>query len=173
VSALAVDFPAPAIADRRQRFLAGMSHAAATVSVVTTDGPAGRAGVTVSAMSSVSADEPTLLACIHHQSRTAAAILANGVFCVNVLRDDQSLISDSFAGRGSAADRFACARWTRQVTGAPRLVDPLVAFDCRLTANHRVGSHHVFFGAVEDIFIADRGSPLIYLRRGYANPTRR
>jgi hypothetical protein len=44
----------------------GMSHAACTVNVVTTDGAAGRHGVTVSAMVSVSADtpQPTLLVCI-------------------------------------------------------------------------------------------------------------
>ena len=33
----------------RDQFLEGMSHAACTVNVVTTDGAAGRAGVTVSA----------------------------------------------------------------------------------------------------------------------------
>ena len=44
----------------RDRFIAGMARAATTVNVVTTDGPAGRAGVTVSAMSSVSADAPLL-----------------------------------------------------------------------------------------------------------------
>ena len=42
--------------DLRQRFLAGMSQAACTVNVVTTDGPAGRFGLTISAMASVSAD---------------------------------------------------------------------------------------------------------------------
>ena len=54
----------------REKFIGGMSHAAATVNVVTTDGLAGRGGVTVSAMSSVSADtpRPTLLVCINHQS---------------------------------------------------------------------------------------------------------
>ena len=36
--------------DLRQRFLAGMSQAACTVNVVTTDGPAGRFGLTISAM---------------------------------------------------------------------------------------------------------------------------
>ena len=84
----------------RTRFLNGMSHAACTVNVVTTDGPAGRAGVTVSAMSSVSADtdKPTLLVCVHHMSPAATAIVENRVFCVNVLRDDQSHISDTFAG---------------------------------------------------------------------------
>src|ERR1700733_6632940 len=84
----------------RQRFLHGMSHAACTVNVVTTDGAAGRHGVTVSAMVSVSADtpQPTLLVCIHHLSPVAEALLENGVFCVNVLGDDQVHISYHFAG---------------------------------------------------------------------------
>ena len=79
----------------RQLFLDGMSRAAATVSVVATDGPAGRAGVTVSAMASVSADgeSPTLLVCVHHLSPAAATIIGNGAFCVNVLRREQRALS--------------------------------------------------------------------------------
>ena len=104
-------------ADLKQQFFNGMSHAACTVNVVTTDGAGGRAGVTVSAMSSVSADtpQPTLLVCVHHKSASAAAILENGIFCVNVLRDDQSYISDTFAGRLTTddGDKFSCADWTR------------------------------------------------------------
>jgi flavin reductase (DIM6/NTAB) family NADH-FMN oxidoreductase RutF len=100
----------------REKFLDGMSRAAATVSVVTTDGPAGRAGVTVSAMTSVSADSaaPSLLVCVHRLSPAAPAILANGVFCVNVLRDSQAWLSDTFAGRRptSTGDRFEVGRWT-------------------------------------------------------------
>lgn len=158
----------------RQQFLNGMSHAACTVNVVTTDGNAGRHGVTVSAMVSVSADTspPTLLVCIHHLSPVADAVLANGVFCVNVLREDQSNISDVFAGRTSAhgVEKFDCARWATQVTGAPRVVDSLVAFDCRVTASERVGSHFVVFGSVQDIFVAGTGAPLIYANRAYGVP---
>jgi flavin reductase (DIM6/NTAB) family NADH-FMN oxidoreductase RutF len=160
----------------RQRFLLGMSHAACTVNVVTTDGVAGRHGITVSAMVSVSADtpQPTLLICIHHKSAFADALLQNGVFCVNVLRDDQSHISDNFAGRrgvrGSA--KFDCAEWTTQLTGAPRVVDALVAFDCRVTASERIGSHFVVFGSVQDIFVAGSGAPLIYANRAYGVPRR-
>ena len=160
----------------RGAFLDGMSHVAATVNIVTTDGAHGRAGVTVSAMSSVSADTPapSLLVCIHHLSAAAPAILANGVFCVNVLREDQSDISDAFAGRIGAkdGDKFSCAEWVTGKTGAPRVVDPLVAFDCRLTHSERIGTHHVMFGAVEDIFVAQRGLPLIYADRAYGMPAR-
>jgi flavin reductase (DIM6/NTAB) family NADH-FMN oxidoreductase RutF len=160
----------------RQQFLVGMSHAACTVNVVTTDGAAGRHGVTVSAMVSVSADtpQPTLLVCIHHLSPVAGALLENGVFCVNVLRDDQVHISEHFAGRSAAqgAEKFDCTRWTTQVTGAPRVIDALVAFDCRVTASERVGSHHVVFGSVQDIFVAGGGAPLIYANRAYGVPRR-
>lgn len=160
----------------RERFLDGMSHAAATVNIVTTDGPAGRHGVTVSAMSSVSADSvsPSLLVCVRHKSRACEAIQENGVFCVNVLRDDQSAISDTFAGRikTESGDKFAAAQWTTQKTGAPRIVDPLVAFDCRLTENLRYGSHHIFIGELADIFVETGGNPLIYANRAYGTPAR-
>ncbi len=168
--------PTPAERALRQQFLHGMSHAACTVNVVTTDGIAGRHGVTVSAMVSVSADtpQPTLLVCIHHLSPVIDAVLKNGVFCVNVLRDDQAHISDNFAGRSGAqgAAKFDCASWTTQLTGAPRVVDALVAFDCRVTASERVGSHFVVFGSVQDIFVAGTGAPLIYANRAYGVPRR-
>lgn len=163
--------------DLRARFLAGMSRAAQTVNIVTTDGPAGRGGVTVSAMTSVSADteKPTLLVCMHRDSSAAPLILGNGVFCVNVLRDDQMGISDVFAGRHrrptglrlDPAERFGHAEWAAMPSGAPRIVDPLVAFDCRMVSADLVGTHHVFFGEVGEVFIADTGSPLIYAQRSY------
>lgn len=160
--------------DLRQQFLEGMSHTASTVNVVTTDGTAGRAGVTVSAMSSVSADtpRPSLLVCVHHLSAAASAIVENGVFCVNVLRDDQAHISDTFGGRRKIGDgdKFSCADWVVEKTGAPRVVDPLVAFDCEVMSSERVGTHHVFVGEVEDIYVADRGSPLIFSNRSYGTP---
>jgi flavin reductase (DIM6/NTAB) family NADH-FMN oxidoreductase RutF len=159
----------------RDRFVEGMAHAACSVSVVTTDGPAGRYGVTVSAMSSVSADgeKPTLLVCIHHRCAAAGAILGNGVFCVNLLRDDQSGISECFAGRRRPpeGDRFACADWTVGRNGVPRVADALVAFDCRLRSGVRVGTHHVLIGEVVDLSIGGRGAPLIYARRSYGTPT--
>jgi flavin reductase (DIM6/NTAB) family NADH-FMN oxidoreductase RutF/DNA-binding transcriptional LysR family regulator len=160
----------------RQRFLNGMGLAASTVNVVTTDGPAGRNGVTVSAMSSVSADmeQPTLLVCIHQLSSAVPAIIGNGVFCVNILRDDQSFVSDCFAGRRktSDGDKFSCASWTTLATGAPRVVDALAAFDCRILSAQQIGTHYVIVGSVAEIFASDSGSPLIYANRAYGTPSR-
>ncbi len=161
---------------QRERFISGMSHAANTVSVVTTDGPSGRFGVTVSSMSSVSADssKPTLLVCVHNLSPACCGILENGVFCVNLLRDDQAYIADTFAGRILPADgdKFSCAMWANGGTGSPLIADHLVAFDCRLAHSFRVGSHQIFVGHVEDTRIRSGHAPLIYSNRGYGTPQR-
>ncbi|MCP5087002.1 MAG: hypothetical protein GY952_09410 [Rhodobacteraceae bacterium] len=167
---------APSTHALRDQFIQGMSHAACTVNIVTTDGPAGRGGITVSAMSSVSADtpRPTLLVCVHHRSPVAETILKNGVFCVNVLKDDQAYISDTFAGRykDQIADKFDCAEWQVMQTGAPRVIDPLVGFDCRVVSSELVGTHYVFFGEVVDLFLAGHGYPLIYANRAYGSAWR-
>ncbi|MEQ9673623.1 MAG: flavin reductase family protein, partial [Roseovarius indicus] len=83
----------------REDFISAMRRVAASVTVVTTDGPAGRAGATVSAFSSVSADPPTVLVCLHAQSRIAGFVQENKRFCVNVLPERFSDIADRFAGR--------------------------------------------------------------------------
>ncbi len=152
----------------REDFLDGMSRAATSVSIVTTKGPDGPAGVTVSAMCSVSAEPPTLLVCIHHLSPAAAAIENNGTFCVNLLNESQAGISDTFAGRSDApgGDKFGCAHWYPMATGSPALSGGLAAFDCTVVKSFRWLSHHVFIGEVVDVELQD-GRPLIYSNRSY------
>lgn len=154
----------------REDFLEGMSRAAQTVSVVATDGPAGRAGVTVSAMCSVSADPPMVLACIHHQSRAVPAIRQNAVFCVNVLADTMQEVSNTFAAMAPADDMFDVAQWVSAATGAPVLSGALASFDCRVEEIHRAGSHFIFLGNVEDVVLGG-GQPLIYGSRSYGTPS--
>jgi flavin reductase len=156
----------------RDQFIEGMSRAATSVTIVTTDGPGGRFGVTVSAMSSVSADRPALLVCVHRASPACAAIKANGSLCVNLLRDDQSDISDRFAGRDRPADgdKFGGVDWRRLATGAPALDAALVAFDCTVMKEIDWGTHTVFIADVVDTELADGGRPLIYTQRRYATP---
>ena len=149
-----------------------MSRAATNVSIVTTDGASGRYGLTVSSLSSVSADgaKPTLLVCVHQHSPAAAAILGNGAFCVNLLGEGAEALSDRFAGRVAApdGDRFSGVDWEIGATFCPRLTGVRAAFDCRLVTSQLVGSHHVMFGSVEAVTIgATGGSPLVYAERAY------
>ena len=158
----------------RDQFLEGMSRAACTVSVVTTDGAAGRAGVTVSAMASVSADAPgpCLLVCVHEKSAAAAAIAENGVFCVNVLGAGQAHVSDTFAGRIKTldGDKFAPFDWGVMETGAPALDHALTVFDCRVKQVVEMGTHKVFFGDVVAVRNGPDELPLIHVNRHYGAP---
>lgn len=156
----------------RASFLEGMSRTAASVSVVTTNGPAGADGVTVSSMTSVSADPPSMLICIHHEASAADAIRANGVFCVNLLRDDQVAVSNIFAGLAAApdGDKFAAGDWVTAAGRPPSLASALATFQCRTIDCHRSGSHFVIIGEVLETAVDD-GKPLIYGSRSYGIPT--
>ena len=149
-------------------FFEGMSRVAATVNVVTTNGTAGRGGITVSAMTSVAAEPPTLLICIHDDSPTCDMIKSNRSFCVNVLKDGQAELSDAFAGRlpFDEEEFLKSDRWTTSESGSLILIDALVSFDCVVTQYMQVGTHTVFFGQILMSAYAE-GSPLIYVNRAY------
>ena len=159
------------LAEVRTSFLQAMAEAATSVTLVTTDGPAGRFGVTVSAFASVSADPPMLLACINRKSPAAAAIAANGGYCVNVLSAAQSFLADVFAGR---SDRFSpydfgCADWVRGDSGW-RLSGAVATFECALEREIAAGTHQVLIGrvlATHRDAQADASS-LVYARRAYS-----
>ena len=154
---------------KREDFLEGMSRVAQTVSIVTTGGPAGRAGVTISAMCSVSADPPMVLVCMHHQSRAVPNIQQNKIFCINVLADSMEDFANIFASIASAEEMFKTGAWETAVTGAPVLRGALASFDCRVGEIHRAGSHFIFLANVEKVILGD-GQPLIYGARSYGTP---
>jgi flavin reductase len=147
-----------------------MSRVASGVSVVTTDGPAGRAGLTVSAMCSLSADPPAVLVCINRASRAGRIIRINGVFCLNVLASQQVDIARRFAGQaGGELDKFLALEWDRFGTGAPVLRNAVAVFDCNLTRGTDYGSHDILIGVVAETDERD-GMPLLYVGRNYCAP---
>lgn len=75
---------------------------ASGVTVVTAQGPDGPAGSTVSAVTSLSADPPLLLACMGTGSRTLSVIGERGRFAVNLLPQSQRARAKLFADPGSA-----------------------------------------------------------------------
>ncbi|HET6157476.1 MAG TPA: flavin reductase family protein [Dongiaceae bacterium] len=157
--------------EERRSFLEGMAEAATGVTLVTTDGSAGRFGVTVSAFASVSADPPMLLACINRKSPAAAAIAANGGFCVNVLSAAQSFLADVFAGRSERVPPydFTCADWQRAETGW-HLSESVAAFACALDREVAAGSHQILIGRVLATHrtAQPKASSLVYSRRAYS-----
>lgn len=133
-------------------FRDGMACLAGAVTVITTDGPAGRAGFTASAVCSVTDSPPTLLVCMNRGSYAHPLFVANGVLCVNVLSGGQQAVSARFADRDlPMAQRFAATPWQPCASGAPGLDGALVQFDGRIVATHEVGTHSVFIVALGQV----------------------
>jgi len=144
-----------------------MARLGAAVSIVTTDGLAGRAGFTASAVCSVTDDPPTLLVCMNRASSAYASVAGNNVVCVNVLSSQQEPLSRLFGGKVPIAERFAAAVWSTLETGAPVLADCAVAFDCQIANVITVGTHDVLFCRVVALQRFGQTENLIYLGRAY------
>lgn len=157
----------------RQAYREAMARFGAAVSVVTTDGPAGRYGFTASAVCSVTDDPPTLLVCVNRKNDSHPALMANGVLCVNTLAAGQEAVSTLFGGKElDQAARFAGGEWHALDTGAPVLHGAVVAFDCRIVQITEIGTHSVIFGNVVALRHGPAHDGLIYFARGY-HPVRR
>src|ERR1700733_7488104 len=127
----------------RDAFVGAMRRVATSVAVVTTDGPHGRFGVTVSAVASVSADPPIILVCINKRSPAVQAIEKNGSLTINLLSAEQSSIADVFAGLalGRTPFDFACAQWSDNgVAGAQHLQHAAASLHASVDAVHQHGT---------------------------------
>jgi flavin reductase len=148
-----------------------MSQMAQGVTIVTTDGAAGRIGLTVSSIASVTDVPPSLLICVRRESAVNPILKSNGRFCVNVLGADQQQLADTFAGRTQLEmpDRFTADDWSVSQSGSPLLKSCAVAFDCHVDQIAEIGTHSVVFGTVTDIMDGRQGSALAYFKRRYHN----
>lgn len=153
----------------RMEFRNAMARLGAAVNIVTTDGPAGRAGFTASAVCSVTDEPPTLLVCMNRGSSAALAVQGNGVLCVNTLSASHEPISNVFAGLTGleGVARFAQGEWDVLETGAPALRDAAVSFDCRISEVLEKGTHSVLFAEVAAVRVSQVMGGLIYYSRGY------
>lgn len=150
------------------QFRLGMRSLAGAVSVITSAHAGHRYGMTATAVCSVSAEPPTVLVCVNKNATTHDAIDKSGVYCVNLLRAEDSELSNTFSGAQKGESRFRGGAWTRLVTGSPVLIDSLASFDCRVVRRLAHGSHTIFLGQVAQILFGKKGKPLLYADGQYA-----
>ncbi|MDO6683261.1 flavin reductase [Oceanobacter sp. 5_MG-2023] len=151
-----------------QLFRNGMSLLGGAVTVITTDGDAGRFGFTATAVSSVTDEPPTLLVCMNRNSYAHEHFKTNKTLCVNVLTGEHQGVSWDFANRElTSEERFAKHHWSCLKTGAPALDEALVNFDCVIHESHEMGSHTVFYCRIADVRIGNADDGLVYFNRAY------
>lgn len=124
-----------------------MGRFATGVAVVLTDGEQGPIGLTVNSLTSLSLDPPLLLFCARNKSRAGRAVIARGLFSVNILSDAQQHISGYFAGQTEVWNMNACRRHLEWLT----IPDCNAAMFCEVASTYPGGDHTIIVGAVREI----------------------
>ncbi|MQA04939.1 MAG: flavin reductase [Streptosporangiales bacterium] len=145
------------------QFRESMSLLAVGVTIVTTTTPTGPAGMTASAVCSLSLEPPQLLACIQRSLPTHRALGDSGSFAVNVLGEEHVELARRFATYG--ADRFA---GVPLVTRQPPVLSAAIAyFSCTVVESHPGGDHSIFVGTVTECGHQPGRRPLLYFDRRF------
>ena len=146
-------------------FRAAMSRLASGVTVVTTRDLAGRPhGLTVTAFSSLSAEPPLVLFCIHKQTYSHYAFFERQAFVVSILSEEQEEISRQFAD--PSEEKFVRVDLVDTEIGLPGIANSLALLECRVVDHHDGGDHTIVIGEIDHATWND-GNPLIYFRSDY------
>jgi flavin reductase (DIM6/NTAB) family NADH-FMN oxidoreductase RutF len=150
-------------------FRKAMGSFATGVTVITVDHEGEVHGMTANAFTSVSLDPLLVLVCVDHRARTHAHLHAKKRFGVNVLAENQQVISEYYArpvATHEHAEEEAGARFDRTTLGTPVLHGALAYLECRLHSVQDAGDHTIFIAEVEDVVVRG-GDPLLYFRGDY------
>ena len=150
-------------------FRGAMRHLTGGVSIITAGRGDDISGMTVTSVSSLSVDPPSLIVSINRAASSWPLIKRHGVFGVNILTADQLDVAERFTGKGGlkGAERFAGAEWTTRASGVPLLVGALTAIDCEVEEVIERHSHAIVIGRVLDVVASQRTAALAYWHGEY------
>jgi flavin reductase len=147
-------------------FRKAMGSFATGVTIITVDVDEKVHGMTANAFASVSLEPPLVLVCVDHKARTHAHLHARKRFGVNVLAEDQRMISEYYALPVEEQVGESVARFDRTEHGTPVLHGALTYLECRLQSAQDAGDHTIFIAEVEAAAVR-QGNPLLFFRSKY------
>ncbi len=152
-------------------FRSGMALMSGACTIITSNHQGNRAGLTATAVCSVSAEPPRLLVCINRNVWAYQVISASLHLGVNVLDAQQESLAKRFAGMQAGvigSDRFLEGDWFDSANGVPMLRDALSSFECRVIDEIISGTHSVFMCEVLNISTSTKdASALVYFNRRF------
>jgi flavin reductase (DIM6/NTAB) family NADH-FMN oxidoreductase RutF len=120
-----------------------LARFATGVTVIATDGPGGRVGMTVNSFTAVSLDPPLVLVSIHKAAHRHDVFVGRP-FVVNVLGAEQELLARHFAAR----PLLDAVPWDER-SERPALAGALALVECVPWATYDGGDHTLLVGRVE------------------------
>jgi flavin reductase (DIM6/NTAB) family NADH-FMN oxidoreductase RutF len=146
------------------RYREAIAHFATGVTVLTTLRDGQPAGMTASAVASLSLEPILLLVCISNRLPTHEAIEQSRAFVLNVLGEGQEALARHFATR--LPDKFAGVP-LREGYELPVLADAIAHFVCDVHERFPGGDHSIFTGLVRECDFIPGRRPLLYFRSSF------
>ncbi len=110
------------------------------------------AGLTATAVCSLSVEPPSLLVCVNKAAPIAMGLKVGAEFSVNVLAHDQVDVAQAFGGQKGlrGTGRFAYGSWIRSERDVPLLVGAVASFECVVATLMDYATHHIVVGRAID-----------------------
>lgn len=143
-------------------FKQAMRRLASTITIITAGRGKARVGMAATAVTSVTADPPTILISVNRATSISPILETERMFCVNLLSGKHGDLVGVFGGAQKAADRFSFGSWTETSVGVPMLADASSAMLCRVAQSVIVGTHTLYIGEVVEIVNHAVIDPLVW-----------
>jgi len=153
-------------ADSARAYRDTIGQFATGVTVVTTIGPDGPAGMTTNAVTSLSLQPRLLLVCFEERSRTLEVVRVSRRFAVNVLRAEDEELAAVFASKRIGREKFEAVTHTEE-HGVPVLDRALAWIACDLRELRPGGDHEIGIGEVLGTGAGAPGDPLVFFGGRY------
>ena len=121
--------------------------------------------ITVSSVTSISMDPPSLLICINKSSRIHDTIELGSKFCINLLNSNQQNLSNICSDEEMYDQRFKDKNWN--LDDIPFLQNAQANIFCKVDKLTSYHTHTIVVGLVEDANYADEISTLTYVDGEY------
>jgi len=150
-------------------FRAAMRRLVGGVSVITAGVGNDISGMTVTSVSSLSVDPPSLIVSVNRASSSWPLLKQHRYLGVNILNADQADIAERFAGKDGlkGAERFAGAEWIERASGARLLAAALAAIECEAEDIIERHSHAIIIGRVLHVELSADDAALAYWQGNY------
>lgn len=124
--------------------------------------------MTANSFTSVSLEPPLISVCVDQRAHLLPLLKEKRVFGINVLKEDQQIISEFFAcadqPQSEEAQLSVHFHWTTE--NIPLMDNVLCQVACRLHSTHVAGDHTIVVGEVLSARLYP-GQPLLFFRGQY------
>jgi len=128
---------------------------------------------TISSLVSVDIVDPTVMFVLKNDSATLTSIKNTLTFSINVLRSNQSSLSEIYSKpRDKAEVLNNSSFWSVHAKGVPIIIDAHLNLLCKFLSSVESNNTTIVFAKVSDVSEGNLHNPLIYFERNYYGLTK-